>query len=51
MMQPNALGSIKSARLPHVLPILFRSGQNSGWKTASCGMCVWIREKEDQNRQ
>lgn len=39
-MQPNAFGSIKSAQLPHGLPILFRSGQNSGWKIASCGMLV-----------
>lgn len=38
MMQPNAFGSIKPAQLPHGLLILFRSGQNSGWKIVSCGV-------------
>lgn len=39
-MQPNAFGSIKPAQLPCGLLMLFRNGQNSGWKIGSCGVHV-----------
>lgn len=49
-MQPNAFGSIKPAQLPSVLPILFISGQNSGWKITSCGMHISGLEQKKKTR-
>lgn len=45
-MQSNAFGSIKPAQLPCGLLILFRSGQNSGWKIGSCGVHVCELEQK-----
>lgn len=45
-MQPKAFGSIKPAQLARWLLILFRSGQNSGWKTVSCGVHMYRLEQK-----
>jgi hypothetical protein len=40
MVQVDSFGSSKLEQLRHRLPLLFRSGQNSGWKIASWSVCV-----------